>query len=321
MVKYHRIGLDDRENIYLLKNQGVSNKRIAKILGFDKSNIGRELKRNHDLKLGYVPDRAEKLVKSRRQKISKINKNQSLAEHITAHLKLGWSPDEIAGRLKKDGKKGREYACAESIYSWIFSEEGRKFQLTKLLFSKKKVRKRRANRKPKKSTIPNATPISDRPKIISKNKEIGHFEGDLVLTTSLKSANITTFVERKTGFALLIFNRSKYTHEVIENLHRTIFNEGEQNPKFLCKSITFDRWTEFAAHQNLGVPTYFCNPHSPWQKGRVENFNGRLRRFIPKKYKGLPLSQQHLDDIQNKMNNTPRKFLKYRTPLEALNGQ
>lgn len=95
----------------------------------------------------------------------------------------------------------------------------------------------------------------------------------------------------------------------------------KENQKILCKSIIFDRGTEFASHQDLGVATYFCNPHSPWQKGRVENFNGRLRRFIPKKYKGLPLSPQYLDDIQNKMNNTPRKFLKYRTPLEALNGQ
>jgi IS30 family transposase len=142
-------------------------------------------------------------------------------------------------------------------------------------------------------------------------------EGDLVVFGSLKGANVTTLVERKSRFAQLVYNRSKYTDEVIGGIAKTM--SGLPNKR--AKTITFDRGTEFASFRKLGVTTYFCNPHSPWQKGGDENYNGRLRKYLPKKFDHRNLSQDLLDNIEDKMNNQPRKCLGFRSPAEVFHNR
>jgi IS30 family transposase len=124
-------------------------------------------------------------------------------------------------------------------------------------------------------------------------------------------------VERKSRLTKLIHNKSKYTEEVIGGIK----NKLSQLPQKQVKTITFDRGTEFAGFRKLGIDSYFCNPHSPWQKGSNENFNGRLRRYLPKKFDHRKLSQNLLDNIEQKMNNQPRKCLGFKTPLEVFYSQ
>lgn len=165
--------------------------------------------------------------------------------------------------------------------------------------------------------MPESANIKHRPGIVDKRRSIGHFEGDLVVFGSLRSSNVTTIVERKSRLTKLVHNQNKYTNEVVGGIKEKL----SQLPKRLVKTITFDRGSEFASYRNLGVTTYFCNPHSPWQKGGNENFNGRLRKYLPKRYDHRKLSQELLDKIEEKMNNQPRKCLGFRSPLEVFYGR
>jgi IS30 family transposase len=183
----------------------------------------------------------------------------------------------------------------------------------KLLPRKQHVRLKRLDRKPKKEIIPNLVPIAFRPAIIDGRSEIGHWEGDLVIFTSFKSNNLTTLVERKSRFAKLVCNANKTTATVVEG----IGNVFEKMSETSVESITFDRGTEFCSHEKLGIKTYFCEPHSPWQKGGVENFNGRIRRFLPKSFDHKLLTQDLVNNVENMMNNQPRKCLDFRTPFEV----
>ena len=135
----------------------------------------------------------------------------------------------------------------------------------------------------------------------------------LVVFGSLRSANVSTIVERKSRFVQLIYNQNKYTKTVIGGIRSAL----HELPSRYVKTITFDRGTEFASYKDLRIDTYFCNPHSPWQKGGNENFNGRLRKYLPKKFDPRKLSQNLLDNIQEKMNNQPRKCLGFKTPNEV----
>ena len=130
---------------------------------------------------------------------------------------------------------------------------------------------------------------------------------------SLRSNNVTTILERKSRLVKLVHNQNKSTREVIGGITNSLSNL----PKKQIKSITFDRGTEFASYSNLAITTYFCNPHSPWQKGSNENYNGRLRRYLPKKLDHRQISQELLDIIEKKMNNQPRKCLGFKSPIEV----
>ena len=316
MALYKRISLEEREKIYLGLAQGISLRRLAAGLGRSHSSVSRELKRNKDNSLGYLPDRAQNLQKSRIvTKKRKLDSNPELKKYVIDCLKNKyWSPEQIAGRMKLESKF---YICKEAIYQYIYSANGIAENLYRLLPRKKKKRTGVFRRKPR-GGIPNATPIDMRPKIINSRRQFGHWEGDLVLFGIQRNGNITTLVERKTRFAVMLFNTYKYTDVVIGNMKNFIKTANENFNMF--KSITFDRGTEFAHHSKLwelSTKTFFCDPAAPYQKGGNENFNGRLRRFAPKSTYTKQLNQNKLDFIANIMNNTPRKILGFKTPLEA----
>lgn len=158
-------------------------------------------------------------------------------------------------------------------------------------------------------------PIKQRPKHVEKRKELGHWEGDLMIFGTTRPCNISTIVERKTRYTKIIVNNSKRTEEVISKIKHSFDNTG-----ITLKSITFDRGTEFASHYNLDTKTYFCNPGSPWQKGTVENTNGRIRQFMPSHATPYFIKQDFVDSIALLLNNTPRKVLGFKTPLELMNA-
>lgn len=312
MTKYHRITLSERENIYSLLQTNHNQTFIARQLGRNKSSISRELGRCSSDPIGYIPDRANNFAIRFARRNPKIFRKSNLSNCVIRLLKGGWSPEQIAGRLKLENN-GTCVVSHETIYQFIYSKEGLAQKLYLLLTRHKPKRTRWHSRKPRKSHIPESANIKHRPKVIEKRKRTGHWEGDLVVFGSLKGANVTTLVERKSRFAQLVYNRSKYTDEVIGGIAKTLSSV----PNKQVKTITFDRGTEFASFRKLGITTYFCNPHSPWQKGGDENFNGRLRKYLPKKFDHRHLSQDLLDNIEDKMNNQPRKCLGFRSPAEV----
>ena len=312
MIKYRRICLSERENIYKLRQSGHNQTFIAKVLCRNKSSISRELDRCANDPIGYTPDRANAHASRFARRNSKLFRSANLRACVVSLLKEGWSPEQIAGRLKLENT-GVGVVSHETIYQFIYSKEGQVQKLYLLLTMSKPKRMKWFSRKPRQSHIPEFANIKHRPKVIEKRKSIGHWEGDLVVFGSIKGANVTTLVERKSRFAQLVYNRSKYTNEVIDGIAKTM----SCLPNKRVKTITFDRGTEFAWYRKLGIDTYFCNPHSPWQKGGDENFNGRLRKYLPKRFDHKGLSQDLLDKIEEKMNNQPRKCLGFRTPAEV----
>ncbi len=311
MTKYTRVVLFDRENIYQLQRQGYNQTQIANKIGRHKSTISREIARCKLDDLGYLPDRANDNAKSFSRRNPGLFRSEKLQNHVIEKLTLGWSPEQIAGRLKTEKSELR--TSHETIYKFIYSNEGQKQKLYSLLTRKKPKRRKWYSRKPKKSHIPDTASIKHRPNSVENRAKIGHWEGDLVVFSSLKSDNISTVVERKSRLVKLIHNKSKYTKEVISGIDKAM----SKIPLNYKKSITFDRGTEFASYTNLGITTFFCNPHSPWQKGSNENFNGRLRKFFPKGKIPNDLSQELLDKVENLMNNQPRKCLGFKTPNEV----
>ena len=307
--------LVERETIYLSLSLSQSQTSIAKLLHRHKSTISREVARCKQDHLGYLPDRAEGCMRSRLRRNSGLFRSSRLKEHVIEHLKLGHTPEQIAGRLKLENSAMR--VSHETIYRFIYSDEGLRLKLSSLLTRQKPKRSKWYGKKPKKSHIPESANISARPLSIEKRKTKGHFEGDLVIFRAVKSANVTTIVERKSRFVKLVYNPSKYTKDVIGGIKNAL----SSLPKSHLKTITFDRGTEFASFAELNLPTFFCDPHSPWQKGSNENFNGRLRRYLPKSFDPSMLSQKLLDKIANNMNNCPRKCLGFKTPAEVFHAR
>lgn len=315
MKVYTQLKLEERENIFKLRQNGAGIKLIAKIVNRDKSTISRELKRNkYTDSIEYLPDKANNMAKQRKYTLQqKIDRFPDLKKHIIEKLNEKWSPDAIAGRLKVDGCAN---VSTESIYQYIYSDAGKALGLYHHLASKNKKRNQRHGRKARKTIIPERVPIHDRSKDANERKELGHFEADLTFCRGSRSANLMVIIERKTRYSFFVKNDSKRATEIGKKL----FNTLASIPIEIRKSITFDNGTEFVNHRLvrdfLDMKTYFCDPHSPWQKGQVEKTNAMLHRFIPKKSSLSTLDEKSLKDIQNQFNNIPRKVLGYRTSTE-----
>jgi IS30 family transposase len=311
MKYYNRLSLEERGNINHCLKLGMNITKIAKNLNRSKSTISREIKRG-TTNNSYCP------VYSEERFISGLSRNKALFLGdnlrnfvIDKIVNCRWSPAAIAGRLKAFPALKLK-ASYETIYKFVFSTEGIALNLPSYLKRKKKVRGLHY-RKAKRNTIIDLKPISTRPEYINNRSEFGHFEADLLIISGVKGTNIISIIERKTRWSKLIYNQSKGSNPVISKINSTLGTLSEQ-----FKSITFDRGKEFAKHHELPAKTFFCNPHSPWQKGAVENLNGRIRALMPKNCSIRGVSTSHIDWIENIINNTPLKVLGYLTPLEAL---
>jgi|TARA_B100001964_G_scaffold204116_1_gene233579 IS30 family transposase len=321
MANYTHFRKEERMAIFELKQQGLSNVAIARELGRHKSNIGKELQRNSS-DVGYLPDTAHAKALERKAKHApKLDRCPELLDHVSEKLRIGWSPEAIAGRAKKEKREGAWslplLVSHESIYQFIYSVEGLKLGLYKLLAKGKSKRGFLCGRKSRnKPAIPNRVSIHERPKIIDRKSEFGHFEGDLTFCKGERSMNIGVLVEKSTRFALCIKNDSKKAVVVMKG----IFNTLAQLPAAARKTLTLDNGTEFVYHTILSkfmdMKTYFCDPHSPWQKGQVERTNALLHRFIDKKTNLKKLSNKAMQHAVAKLNDTPRKCLGFQTPAE-----
>jgi IS30 family transposase len=316
-----RLSFLDREEISFGRAQGKSIRSIALRLGRAPSTISREL-RAGTTQRGYRPSTAEHLSRQRamRPRGGKLAENDRLRDYVQTGLEAEHSPEQISIRLRRDFPDEPEMRVShETIYQALYVE-GRG-QLRRELVTA--LRTGRTRRKPRgrsqaRARVLDMVMIADRPAEVEDRAVPGHWEGDLITGANNASA-IGTLVERTTGFVMLLHLPKR--HGAVEVRDQMITAIGRM-PALIRKTVTWDQGIEMAKHREItiatGVDIYFCDPHSPWQRGSNENTNGLLRQYFPK---GTDLSGYHpdyLEFVADKLNDRPRKRLDAATPREAL---
>ena len=317
---YTQLSLEERCTIALLYKEGQSLRKIAATLDRQPSTISRELKRNtHSQTTGYRPVYADDQAWARRWRDSRLVRHPELQKYVLEHLAMGWSPEQVAGRMRIENHSMT--ISHESIYRFIDAQIRRTKDYRWRLYlprakSKRGYRGRGGGSSV--SLISGRVDIDQRPKSILTRDEYGHWEADLIMASDCKH-NLLVMHERKSRMTFLHWNKDKKADHILRALSKKL----TPVPKQIRQTMTFDNGTEFARHQNLqkklGIHTYFCHPHKPWQKGGVENINGRIRRFMPLKTKPHHINQKKIQQLQDIINSTPRKCLGFRTPLEVFN--
>lgn len=307
MGQYTQLTELERVRVYDGLKQGWSLSMIGQAIGRDKSTVSREVRRNSD-HIGYLfPRDAQKKAEDRKAKHgSKIERNQDLRDYMMEKLKIGWSPELIAGCWNKDHPD--ESICTEAIYQFIYHPKHRGLELWTLLLKRKKKRSLVRKSRPK-EMIQNRVSIHTRPEEINTREEFGHYEGDLFFNKGSMSANVLVAQERVSRRVILIKQDSKHSTPTINALKEAIGSHA--------KSCTFDNGTEFAEHLALAMLTFFCDAYSPWQKGSVENVIKLVRQHIPFTTGPDAITQEGLDAVAEKLNNRPRKILNFLTPNEV----
>ncbi|HLF99830.1 MAG TPA: IS30 family transposase [Acidimicrobiia bacterium] len=314
-----RLSLDERVEIYVGLGLGRSLTEIAVGLGRSTSTVSREVANNGGR------DRYRPFVAHRRAcRLARRPKERKLAcprlrDRVVADLNTLWSPWQIARRLRADYPDDPEmWVSHETIYKTLYIQ-GRgelRRELTRCL------RTGRATRRPQGRAVQGAriskmVMISERPAEVADRAIPGHWEGDLIMGKDNKSA-VATLVERSTRYVLL----AKIKNHKAETVRDALLERVETLPHHLWRSLTWDQGTEMAKHmeftQLTGIQVYFCDPHSPWQRGSNENTNGLLRQYMPKGISLRGFTQDDLDAIAVSLNGRPRETLNFQTPAERL---
>lgn len=318
-----RLSLEDRFEIRLGLERELSYREIGELIGRDKSTVCREVNRNGG-RCQYRPAAAHRasFARAKRPKPTKLSCNAKLRGAVAEGLEQKWSPQQIARRLRKEFRDDPSMQIShETIYKSLYVQ-GRGELRRELARSLRSGRAKRARqgREDNRGRIPDMVMISERPAEIEDRAVPGHWEGDLILGKNGKSA-VGTLVERSTRFVMLLhLPNGRDAESVRIAMQRKI----TELPTALRRSITWDQGREMAQHAQFtvetGVPVYFCDPHSPWQRGSNENTNGLLRQYMPK---GTDLTQHtasDLDRFADSLNGRPRMTLDWETPSERLNG-
>ncbi|XAS69620.1 IS30 family transposase [Micrococcaceae bacterium Sec5.7] len=319
--------LDDRLQIADLHLAGISVRAIAAQLKRSASTVSRELRRNGPGtgargRGKYAPYAAQKRAELRghRPKASKFD-DLELASLVQAKLCVKWSPEQISDHLATTFPDRAEMqVCPETIYQALYVQ-GRGHLRTDL---HQHLRTGRAVRRPRRPTgkragkIPDMILISERPAEVADRAVPGHWEGDLVLGSNCRSA-IATLVERQTRFTMLVHLPDDHGAVAVRD---GLLARIKTLPEHLCKSLTWDQGTELAQHRQITMATnmdiYFCDPHSPWQRGTNENTNGLLRQYFPKGTDLSVHSPERLLEVAAELNARPRKTLGGITPAQAM---
>ena len=313
-MSYTHLTLDDRETIAQMKFAGHSPEEIGRRLKRAPSTIRRELRRNGTT-TGYTASAAQKNAIERRAErpLHRKMDDDAVQRNVRTMLSRSWSPDEIAGRLKQEHPgKPKLHVSHQTIYRWLHADS--------LLFDEfrpymRHGRYRRRGCRPR-GSIRNRVSIHDRETIIDERSRIGDWEGDTIVGKG-HSGYVATFVDRKSGFLVT----AKMNDKRATTLNHAAIRAFGPIPPSARLSITVDNGVEFAKHEqlakHLGLPIYFADAYSSWQRGTNENTNGLLRQFIPKSMDILELSRTALAFYTEQLNNRPRKRLHYQTPAEV----
>ena len=321
--KYRRLSLEEREEI----SKGIwaeeSFTDIAGRLGRSVSTISREVEKNCKYNRCYRAVRSNIKAQGARHKQKqpkRVEANERLQVYVLNRLKLKWSPEEIAKRLKVDYPADMTMRIShESIYSYLYClPRGElKKELLKCLRQERKFRFKRKALHAKRSTITDFISISERPEEVKNRIIPGHWEGDLVMGSKASNSALGTLVERTTRYLLLVPLKKRDAYTVRTEFARAV----KKIPKHLKKTLTYDRGTEMAEHKlftaDTKVQVYFADPHAPWQRGTNENTNGLIRQYFPKGTDFNQISKQEIRRVQNQLNDRPRKTLKFLKPDEV----
>lgn len=315
MRSYTHLIHEERTLISHYHDNGISIRGISRLVGRSASSISRELKRNSNHK-NYNAETASKRYLARRTRLCALDKDAALRDYVVDRLREGISPELIALRLKNFSHlEGIAFISHESIYQWLYKPPQKKQKLHKLLVQAHGIRGRR--KRVSRSAIKDRVPITERPDIANGRREVGHWEADLMAFLR-NSQHILVVHERVTRFTATLKLANKTAAQTLKCL--MAFFQGL--PKNLVKSITFDNGGEFAKHMDLAqlvkAKTYFCDTYASWQKGGIENMNGRLRRDLPRSTNIKNMQDQDLEHITLNHNMTPRKCLGGLSPIEAL---
>ena len=337
--------IEDREEILVGVHLGLTKAEIAARIGRHPTTVGRELAKNVPqeyrtrkvLRAGprkggtrrqpwkYSPDLAQKRADANaaRPKERKLVKNDPLRDQVQARLEEEHSPKQIAARLQVDFPENPEmWVSHETIYQSLFVQGrgGLRRDLAKRLRTGRTIRKPRRHTGDRPGRIPGMVNISERPAEAEDRAVPGHWEGDLIIGANSQSA-IGTLVERATRFVMLLYLPGAHGADEVQE---AMVEAMSQLPETLRKTLTWDQGIEMRNHAQIAAATdlqiYFCDPHSPWQRGSNENTNGLLRQYFPKGADLSLFAADYLEHVARKLNTRPRETLNWKTPAEALDA-
>jgi len=289
---------------------GHNQTRIAAVINCHKSTISRELRRNRGLK-GYRPYQADELAYDRQCAAYRSRIAWQTWQQVERLLGQDWSPEQIAGRLKLEQQPTVSHEC---IYLYVYADKRRGGTLHQHLRSQKKQRKRYSGYL-RRGQIPNRISIDKRPQIVANKGRLGDWEADTIVGARHKGG-ILSVVERKSKLTRLRKLATKGAAEMKDNAILLLAPLAAK-----VHTITVDNGKEFCEHEliaaGLNARLYFAHPYSSWERGLNENTNGLVRQYFPKKYEFARITNQDLQQVEDLLNNRPRKTLGYRTPNEV----
>ena len=317
MKYYTHLTYEERVRVSVMKQSGFGIRQMARDLNRSASTLSRELRRNEARPGHYWPDTAAQLSMGRRRRECKLDRFKALSSFVIEKLTCClWSPEQISAYLKHR-QDDLPYVSHETIYAWAYSASQKAHKWYKYLLRHKSKRGLRKSKGKGESRIKDRISIHERPKVIDKNKTFGHWEADLMSCQKNKQFMLV-LRERLTMFVKSV----RLENKTAEVTNKAIIDLMESLPEQARQSITYDNGTEFSFHTKVkealkGLQTYFCDAYSPWQKGRVENSNGRLRKDFPRKLDLQKLTDDDFNESIENYNSTPRKGLKWLTPDEV----
>lgn len=309
-MNYRQLARKQRYQINILKKAGHNQTSIAQLIGCHKSTISRELRRNRGQK-GYRHQQAAELAYHRQGEAYRSRIAWQTWQQIERLLRQDWSPEQISGRLKLAKQPSVSH---EWIYLYVYADKRRGGTLHQHLRSQKKQRKRYSGYI-RRGQIPNRTSIDKRPKIVARKGRFGDWEADTIVGAR-HQGGILSVVERKSKLTRLRKLASKAAAEMKDNSIALLAPLAAR-----VHTITVDNGKEFCEHEliaaGLGARLYFAHPYASWERGLNENTNGLVRQYFPKKYEFARITNEDLQQVEDRLNNRPRKTLGYRTPNEV----
>ncbi len=318
-ISYSHLSLAERDRLAIFRARGLSINEIARRLKRNKSTVSRELERNRGpVYNSYGGGSADRRARQRRRLASRREclKTARIRAYVRTKIRLGWSPEQIAGRLSDD-LSGLSISH-EAIYQYIYHPMIRRQEnlvpfLPRAHWKRQQKGHRHTHRDPH---IPERVSICHRPAHIERRKQLGHWENDLVISRRSPVA-LNILVERKSRFTKIAKVQSHKPHHTRCAITRTL----AQYPKRARRSITYDNGHENLEHREvnevLGTASYFCEPYHSWEKGTVENTVGLVRRVFPKKTDFTRVTTRAIKRLERRLNNRPRKSLYFKTPKEV----
>ena len=330
-MSYKHLSLEEREKLFAFQEVGLTLREIGKRLGRSHSSLVRELKRNRTglgkrsneyLIFHYIPCRAQIKADKRgfRQRYKAPLKNPLVFLYVREHLRdpYRWTPDEIAGRLPL-AHPGYSISY-ETIYRYIYSKRMRRYKYWQYLVLGRKKRMIEGGRGVHRDgKIPGSISIDLRPEIVSSRSRVGDWETDNIIGKQTDKTALSVSVERVTRQVIL----TKLANRLATTKRQALVRRLIMFPKDVRLTLTEDNGSENTQHQklseDLNLLVFFCHSYHSWEKGTVENTNGRIRRYIPKGISIDTIPEQQIKEIEYRMNSTPRKCLNYLTPYEKMN--